>query len=468
VLDKNYKNYLLIAQTAISGNADLCARFFRRAFDLVRNAGTVGLIATNTIAQGDTRRGGLKWICEHGGEMYSCRKRYVWPAAAVVVSIVHLIKGAYRGVRYIDGRRVDHISAYLFHAGGDGDPAKLKQNQDTAFIGCDIKGQGFLFDDEDPDATPLQEYRRLICEPKNRTVLMPYMSGEEINESATHAHQRFVINFGDRDLETAKQWPELLAIVAEKVRPERKTKSKELAEWPWWRFWRSRARLYQALSGKLYAYALSRVNSWVSVARVRTDIVYSEAVVVFARDDFGTFALLQSRAHEMWARFLSSTALELLRYSPSNCFETFPFPPSFDPSPALELAGRTYHDHRAALMVARNEGMTKTYNRFHDPGDTAEDIQRLRELHAAMDRAVLEAYGWHDLAARAAPIFLDEDTEDDHTYQGRLFWPSDFRDEVLALVLALNAERHAEEVRLGIAPGMKTKEDDGNEEDVEE
>ena len=116
-------------------------------------------------------------------------------------------------------------------------------------------------------------------------------------------------------------------------------------------------------------------------------------------------------------------------------------------------------------MAARNEGMTKTYNRFHDPTEIAEDIQRLRELHVAMDRAVLEAYGWDDLAARAAPIFLDETNEDDHTYQGRLFWPSDFRDEVLARLLALNAERHAEEVRLGIAPGMKRKGDDGGEEE---
>ena len=120
-------------------------------------------------------------------------------------------------------------------------------------------------------------------------------------------------------------------------------------------------------------------------------------------------------------------------------------------------------------MVARNEGMTKTYNRFHDPTETADDIQRLRELHAAMDRAVLEAYGWRDLAARAAPTFLDETNEDDHTYQGRLFWPSDFRDEVLARLLALNAERHAEEVRRGVAPGMKGKgerdEDDAGDDD---
>jgi hypothetical protein len=99
--------------------------------------------------------------------------------------------------------------------------------------------------------------------------------------------------------------------------------------------------------------------------------------------------------------------------------------------------------------------MTKTYNRFHDPAETAEDIQRLRELHAGMDRAVLEAYGWHDLAARAELMFLDETSEDDH-----LYWPSDFRDEVLARLFALNAERHAEEVRLGIAPGMKGPADD--------
>ena len=108
-------------------------------------------------------------------------------------------------------------------------------------------------------------------------------------------------------------------------------------------------------------------------------------------------------------------------------------------------------------------GLTELYNCFHDRSDTTEDIERVRGLHAAMDRAVLEAYGWRDLAARAQAVFLDETNEDDHNYQGRLFWPSDFRDEVLARLLALNAERHAEEARLGIAPGMKGEERDAGE-----
>jgi hypothetical protein len=180
------------------------------------------------------------------------------------------------------------------------------------------------------------------------------------------------------------------------------------------------------------------------------------------------FSVLHSRLHELWARYFGSTIKDDPTYTVKACFRTFPFPLNFETSPTLESAGQGYYEHRAELMVRRNEGMTKTYNRFHDPNETDHDIQRLRELHAAMDRAVLEAYGWHDLAERAAPIFLDESNEDGHTYQGRLFWPSDFRDEVLARLLALNAACHAEDARLGTAPGMRGRAapDEDDEEDA--
>jgi hypothetical protein len=152
-----------------------------------------------------------------------------------------------------------------------------------------------------------------------------------------------------------------------------------------------------------------------------------------------------------------------LRYTPSDCFETFPFPDTSKSAPALDEAGKAYHDHRAALMVARNEGMTKTYNRFHDLAEQSPDIVTLRELHADMDRAVLRAYAacastpedaaaWNDLADRAEAVFLDETNEDDYAYQGRFFWPSAFRDEVLSRLLALNVERAAAERAAGLAP----------------
>ena len=75
------------------GQADLVAYFFRRAFEIVRVGGAYGLIATNTIAQGDTRSTGLRFICQNGGIIYNATRRYKWPGlAAVVVSLVHIIK----------------------------------------------------------------------------------------------------------------------------------------------------------------------------------------------------------------------------------------------------------------------------------------------------------------------------------------------------------------------------------------
>lgn len=134
-----------------------------------------------------------------------------------------------------------------------------------------------------------------------------------------------------------------------------------------------------------------------------------------------------------------------LRYAPSDCFDNFPFPENLGANEDLELAGQTYHDHRAALMVEANEGMTKTYNRFHNPAERSPAIVRLRELHAQMDAAVLRAYGWDDLAETAEARFLTEADEPEYAYQGRLFWPAPFRDQVLARLLDLNRERAAEE-----------------------
>lgn len=191
--------------------------------------------------------------------------------------------------------------------------------------------------------------------------------------------------------------------------------------------------------------------------------MFANAVVVLTVDPDPAFAVLQSRIHEIWTRSFASTMEDRLRYAPSDCFETFPFPHGYETDPAMEAAGQTYHDHRAALMVAANEGMTKTYNRFHNVDERSESIRRLRELHDEMDRAVLRAYGWHDLADELRPEFLTEETEDDHTYQGRYFWPAEARDRVLARLLALNAERHAEEVAAGLAPVKSTKKQEEDE-----
>ena len=102
-------------------------------------------------------------------------------------------------------------------------------------------------------------------------------------------------------------------------------------------------------------------------------------------------------------------------------------------------------------MRSNNEGLTKTYNRFHDPDETSPDILHLRDLHAAMDRAVLDAYGWTDLQP-TAEFLLDYEPDEEDEQAGkrkkkpwRLRWPDPIRDEVLARLLDLNAKRAAAE-----------------------
>ena len=185
-------------------------------------------------------------------------------------------------------------------------------------------------------------------------------------------------------------------------------------------------------------------------------MVYAETTVVFPFDAYGAFCALHSRPHEVWARFFGSSLEDRLRYTPSDCFETFPFPAGWESHPSLEAPGKTYYEHRAALMVRNDEGMTKTYNRFHDPYEDDPDIGQLRELHAAMDRAVLDSYGWTDIRTDCDFLLnyeIDEATWGRKKKPYRYRWPDPVRDEVLARVLALNAERAAEEARAGVSAG---------------
>jgi hypothetical protein len=90
---EGYLDWLKEVHPESHGNADLVAHFFRRALTITRQGGIYGLIATNTIAQGDTRSTGLRFVCNHGGLIYNARKRVKWPGlAAVVVSVVHVFK----------------------------------------------------------------------------------------------------------------------------------------------------------------------------------------------------------------------------------------------------------------------------------------------------------------------------------------------------------------------------------------
>ena len=492
------------------GQCDLVAHFFRRCFHLLRPGGSLGLIATNTIAQGDTRSSGLRWICLSGGTIYSARKRYKWPgAAAVVVSVVHLLKGTYAGTKHLDHRAVEQITAFLYVNGGHDDPQRLEANARQSFLGIKTYGQGFTFDDSGPCdnetpglPSPIATMERLIAKnSKNSEVIFPYLGGEELNSSPSQSYHRFVINFGERPENKCRlTYPDLMAIVERKVKPERETNNRESNRRYWWHLGEKRPGLHRAIADCKRIMVVSRVRAS-GFAFVDSSVAASEQVVVFPFEEYAFLTALQSQVHDSWFRAFSGSALDLIRYSPSDCFETFPIPIALldsaagDPARAaqrnsLELIGERYYQFRAELMVANNEGLTTTYNRFHDPEESSPGLLELRRLHGEMDQALLHAYGWSDVPT-ACGFGLDYlDTEDDAQlpdelqeridsgelffwdagdaldFQGQLEaygaisgrrklpwryrWPDAVRDDVLARLLALNAERYEEEVRLGL------------------
>ncbi|WP_246541431.1 Eco57I restriction-modification methylase domain-containing protein [Roseibium polysiphoniae] len=485
------------------GNADLVAHFFRRAFNLLRDGGAFGLIATNTIGQGDTRATGLAAILQNDGNIFRAIKRYQWPneGAAVIVSIVHVGKSISDQSPLLDGLKVPRISAYLVAGDFDESPDSLSESSGKAFIGYYLLGTGFIFDDEGAEkgqTEPISEMERLIAkDPKNAERIWPYIGGEEINNSPNHSHHRFVINFDDFPLKrdptsahpwghlnekaqriklregivsadypgpVAADWPDLLEVLEQRVKPARLKQKDKFGKKYWWRFLRTRPELNRAKTGFENVIVAPRVSPHVVFTYLPSNVVANEKVVVIPSDDYAIFSILHCRVFEIWGRLFSSTLKDDFNLAPSDCVTNFPFPEEYETHPSLKTAGEVYHDHRAALMIAADEGMTKTYNRFHKENERGEAIQQLRKLHDEMDLAVLRAYGWDDLAEEVHPQFLTEETEDDHTYQNRYFWPAEQRDKVLSRLLALNAERHAEEVRLGIATKAPARDNDANDE----
>jgi hypothetical protein len=363
----------------------------------------------------------------------------------------------------LDDKPVEKITAFLFHAGGNNDPQKLIANEGKGFIGSYVLGMGFTFDDGNPDATPIAEMHHLIERyPRNQERIFPYIGGEEVNSSPTHAHDRYVINFGEMSEEEAREWPDLMSIVETKVKGTRGKHSTA----PWWQFERLRIELFRAIESFDRVLVVARVGQHGSFAFLPTTMVYSEQLVVFSLSTNSSFCILQSRTHEIWARFFGSSMKDDLRYTPSDCFETFPFPENGETNRELESIGQEYYEFRAALMIRNNQGLTDTYNRFHDPDEDEPDILKLRELHTQMDTAILAAYGWTDISTTCEfRLDYEDDEPDTQPTEGkrqrkkpwRYRWPEATHDEVLARLLELNQQRHEAEILGGKQAEKKAK-----------
>ncbi|GIV23755.1 MAG: hypothetical protein KatS3mg025_1414 [Bacteroidia bacterium] len=339
-----YRRWLEYAYAPFKGTADLCAAFYRRAFSLLKPGGRLGMVATNTIGQGDTRESGLAVILQAGGIITFARRFIKWPGvASVEVNLVAVMKkpseqppskspthtAKTTGLSdapqsaLLDGRLVPFISSRLDDQ-PETEPKRLRLNEGKAFVGDTVVGIGFVLEPAEAEAL-------LAKDPRNADCLFPYLNGEDLNSHPEQKPSRWVICFHDWPLERAQRYPDLLRIVEKRVKPQRMAlpphnpTNRKRREY-WWQFGIVAQSMRQAIA-PLHRVLVRALTSEMHIMTfVPKGWIYSHAVGVFAFDDDYHFALLQSVVHEVWVWRQASSLGSSNRYTPTDCFDTFPFP----------------------------------------------------------------------------------------------------------------------------------------------
>ena len=375
----------------VKGSADLAARFVLRAQRLLSSRGQFGFIATNTLVQGDTLEVGLAQAVNRGMTIRRGRTSHPWPSSANLEIVDVWASCAAvdpHGERRLDDEAVPAIGADLEPLGRvRGAKHPLAENDGYAFMGSNVVGLGFTMGEDDA--------RQLIAEdPQNADALQPYVIGRDLNQRPDCSASRWIINFRDWPLDRAGRYPQLLDIVRREVKPERDTNKKAAYRNNWWRYAERGVSLYVAIADLDHVLALSLVGDAVMPVRVPADQVFAHRCAVFPFEGFGELAILSSSAHSTWVIRYTSTLETRINYAPSDVFTTLPRPA---PTARLDELGARLDTERRTLMLGRSWGLTTIYHHIHDPADGDPAVVALRDLHADIDHAVMDAYGWSDL-----------------------------------------------------------------------
>lgn len=419
------------------GSADLVAYFFLRAAQMTHR---FALLATDTIAQGDTREIGLNSLRSKGWIFVRAEKSRPWPGPAQLeIAEVWATSAPTRERCVLGGLAVSGISPLLLPVSHVvTDPKRLIANMNIAFQGSNVLGKGFTM-------SPQEAERLIMRNNSNSGALAPYINAKDICDSPSLSPSRWVINFQNWPQEKAENYSTLIDIVRKHVKPMRDLSKYTNQRLYWWRFERYRPALYAKIAGLNFVIAMPLVSKYAMPVRLPTGMVYSHKLAIFTSESYFLLGVLSAGIHQSWILRHTSTRGVGTNYSPTDCFENFALP---TPSSFIADTMQRLDSLRRKTMLARSEGITDTYNRFHDPNITDVDVQNLRNLHIELDHAVLAAYGWNDLCLD----HVFHETSDGMRYT----IASPIRVEILDRLHELNQRRAAEEAAAGVSTNGKT------------
>ncbi|WP_327724508.1 Eco57I restriction-modification methylase domain-containing protein [Streptomyces europaeiscabiei] len=435
------------------GRADLCTYFLLRDLHLTQG-GRVGLILVNTIAQGDSHDVGLARVDTYRGKIVRAIKSQPWPGqASVFVSLVWISKSDKPEKVVLDGTDVSEISSSLTRPSRiTGRPYVLKTFSGQSSQGCKTTGTGFLLAPDEARALTSKD-------PRNTNVIRPYLINDEVNNQPDSSAMRWAIDFNEMSEEEARTYPEVFAVIEERVRPVRQRKSPDGSfalrrplPQRWWLYGDNRTAMRKEIADFDRVLVIGLHSKYGLPSIVPAGQVYSNSLAVFyTPDQAAMLALLTSTWHFNWWTVKGESTLKSdPRYTPSDGFDTFPQPALTD---RIRAAGEELHAYRRHLQLGRTPqlGMTDLYNEVHNPANHDADIQRLREIHVEIDQAVTESYLAHPFVTQFgwAPLDLNNDF---HQTSHGLRWTVDpsVQTEMNDRLLELNHAVYADEVRRGL------------------
>ncbi|MBI1284995.1 MAG: N-6 DNA methylase [Thiobacillus sp.] len=418
----DYVKRLRKAYPEVPGMADFCVYWFRRAEAHLPActpqdplAGRGGLVGTQNIRNNASRVGGLDPICASGTIIEAVDNQPWSGEANVHVSIANWIKtqdaallpklrrlwfkiepakAKARRMRgsgqaskdyELDMREVAHINASLSDKVDVGIAVRLACNTTTVVSqGITPGHSGFLISSEERD---------LLAANGSGEVLHPYLVGDDLLSGRPIT--RHIIDFGAMNILEARHYKAAFALLTQRVLPDIQAKSQDSERSSsidfWWRHWRGRAELIDAI-GKIPRYlTCSRVTKRPIFVFVDAAIRPGDALQVFALADDYSFGVLQSAAHAQWFIANCSKLTERLRYTSESVFDTFPWPQSatIEQIGAVAEAGRRLRALRDHSLQSMKGGLRALYRTLDLPGKNP-----LRDAHDALDAAVLKAYGF--------------------------------------------------------------------------
>lgn len=368
----------------VRDSVDFCSYWFRLAHDALKDDGRAGLVATNSIRHGKSRRATLDYIKQNDGHICSAVSTQPWSGEANVhVSIVNWSKQEPESCR-LDDKEEETINSSLRSTTDVSEAVSLRANQGICFQGVIPVGKGFNVDEE-----TVQEW--IAANPRNAEVLKPFSMGSNLAKKPLGKPSRWIIDFADMELEEAERYQLPFCQVQELVRPERMLNRRDVTRINWWRYGEKRPAMRAAINSLSRYFAVPEVSKWAMFIECQPTWLCGNKNKVVARDDFYVLGVLTSGVHRQWMHAQKGTLKGDIAYTHDTCFETFPFPQrvTAEQAEAIRRQMVELNNYRNSWMVEHQTGITDLYNRYFD-----EPASRLRKLHDALDDLVLKAYGW--------------------------------------------------------------------------